>query len=249
MSEHRVRYAALFDEETRPHHERLRAAMAIGPDDRVLDVGCGTGQSTRAAARLAREVVGVDISDVALAHAREVSVDLDNIEYVCADAEHHHFPPESFDVCVSQFGVMFFADPVIAFTNIARSLRPGGRLVVLVWQAADRNEWCTAIRDALGVTEPDDSPFSLGDPAVADRVLTLAGFTDIDRTDVHEPVHYGPDATAAYDFVAGLREPKAVLTGENASEAGKRLRALLADHTTDRGVVFDSRAWLIEAHR
>jgi SAM-dependent methyltransferase len=254
--EHRVRLADLFDAEVRPHNERFRAAAGVRPHDRVLDVGCGTGQSTRDAARAAYlgSVLGVDLSAAALELARRRSQDegLGNVEY-----QVHPFPPAHFDRCISRFGAMFFADPVAAFTNIGRALRPGGRLVLLVWQDRDRNEWSSAVRQAVtgGTATPappagGQHPFSLADPAVAEDTLAAAGFAEVGFTDVHEPVYYGPDGATAYDFVLGLRDTRELLAGLDAAtaeQALRRLRATLAAHDTGGGVLFDSRAWIITA--
>jgi SAM-dependent methyltransferase len=261
--EHRVRYASLFDAEVRLHNERFRAAASIGPRDRVLDIGCGTGQSTRDAARAATagSVWGVDLSEPALELARQLTdrEGLGNVSYQQADAQVHRFPPQRFDVCISRFGTMFFADPVAAFTNVANALRPAGRLVLMVWQDRDRNEWSCAIREALaaGVAAPSPPgngphPFSLADPAITEGILTASGFADVSFTDVHEPVCYGPDSAAAYDFALGLREVKGLLAGLDtaaARRALRRLRATLGQHDSGSGVFFGSRAWIITARR
>jgi len=168
--EHRIIHAALFDEEVRPYNERFRAAARVRPGDRVLDIGCGTGQSTREAARAAvgGSVLGVDLSAQAVELARRLSEQegLRNVTFRQADAQVHRFPPRHFDLCISRFGTMFFADPVAAFANTGTALRPGGRLVILVWQGRDRNEWSTAIRQAIG--DPDAvRPLKTSRPRVA----------------------------------------------------------------------------------
>ena len=264
--EHRVRHARLFDAEIRLHNERFRAAARVGPRDRVLDVGCGTGQSTREAARAARSgsALGADLSAPALELARRLSDQdgLRNVTYERADAQVHHFPPEHFDICISRFGVMFFADPIAAFTNIGRALRPGARLVLMVWQDRSRNEWTSAIGQALTTrtaapTPPAApasglDPFSLGDPATAESILAASGFAEVAFADVHEPLYYGADSAVAFDFVIGLRVPQdllADLDGPAAERALQRLRATLAEHDTGSGVYFDSRAWIITARR
>jgi len=258
---HRTRHAAVFDAEARPHNERLRAAAGIAPRDHVLDVGCGTGQTTRDAARAAAEgsALGIDLSAQMLEHARRISREegLRNVSFEQADAQVHRFPAAAFDVAISRFGSMFFADPVAAFSNIGHALRPGGRLVLMVWQARERNEWTTAIRQAVAgemavPPPPAGGPFSLADQAAAGGILGAAGFTEISFTDVHEPVYYGPDATVALDVVSGLRSTKDLLAGMDAAQAGKaldRLRAVLAAHQTGEGVFFDARAWIIAARR
>ena len=246
-----------YDAELRLHNELFRTAARVGSRDRVLDIGCGTGQSTREAARAAvsGSAVGVDVSAPMLERARQLSDEqgLANITYQQADAQVHRFPPARFDLCISRFGTMFFADPVAAFTNIGRALRPAARLVLLVWQERDRNEWATAIRQSLTATSakpvgPD--PFSLADPTVTEGILAAAGFAEVSFTDVHEPVYYGPDSATAFDAVLGLWEYLlADLDAAAAEQARTRLRTTLDAHNTDGGVYFDSRAWIVTARR
>ncbi|HZE49997.1 MAG TPA: methyltransferase domain-containing protein [Jatrophihabitantaceae bacterium] len=248
-----------YDAELRRHNEHLRAAARVGTRDRVLDVGCGTGQTTREAARaaVAGSAVGVDVSPLMLERARQLSdeLGLSNITYEQADAQVHRFRPEHFDLCISRFGTMFFADPVAAFTNIGRALRPAARLVLLVWQERDRNEWATAIwpaRTTESATPRGPDPFSLADPSVTEGILATAGFTDVSFTDVHEPVYYGPDVATAFDAVLRLlkfNDLLADLDAATAERARTRLRATLAAHTTGDGVYFDSRAWIVTARR
>ena len=249
-----------YDAELRLHNELFRAAARVGPRDRVLDIGCGTGQTTREAAQAAVDasVVGVDLSAPMLERARRLSADqgLANVTYQQANAQDHRFPPPRFDLCISRFGTMFFADPVPAFTNIGCALRPAARLVLLVWHDRDRNEWASAIRQTLtaGAAAPTRGadPFSLADPTVTEGILAAAGFTDVSFADVHEPVYYGPDSATAFDAVLRLWEVKDLLAGLDAAtaeQARTRLRATLAAHNTDGGVYFDSRAWLITARR
>jgi SAM-dependent methyltransferase len=260
--EHGTRHTDLFDydAELRLHNELFRAAARVGSRDRVLDIGCGTGQSTREAARaaVAGSAVGVDLSARMLERARQLSDDqgLPNITYQRADAQVHRFPPTHFDLCISRFGAMFFADPVAAFTNIGRALRPAARLVLLVWQDRDRNEWASAIRQTLTAATATPTcgadPFSLADPTVTEGILAAAGFAEVSFTDVHEPVYYGPDSATAFDAVLRLWEFKdllANLDAVTAEQARTRLRATLAAHNTDGGVYFDSRAWIITARR
>jgi SAM-dependent methyltransferase len=257
--EHRVRFADLFDAEVRPHHERLMAAAAIRPGEDVLDVGCGTGQTTRDAARAAGNgtVLGVDLSGGMLDLARRRSDDagLRNVSYERADAQAHPFPAAAFDVCLSRFGVMFFADPVVAFRNLGAALRPGGRLALMVWQGSARNGWAEAIVATLSAgpfpaPATDESPFSLGDPMVTEGVLSSAGFADVGMTAVDEPVNYGPDVATACEFVLGLRDAKTLLSTQDEATAARsreRLRRTLSSHLTPSGVLLPSSAWLITA--
>ena len=260
MREHEHRHAERFDAELHAHNQHLRAAAAVQPGDEVLDVGCGTGLTTREAARAAApgHVLGIDVSARLIGRARELAAaeGLENATYEAADAQLHEFPPGRYDLAISRFGVMFFADPVAAFRNIARALRFDARLVLLVWQRREYNEWATAIDGALGGPEPPPAtadPFSLGDRGHTERVLSRAGFRRIRFAEVYEPVHYGPDADAALEFVCGFQCTTAALERMDPSSAAgavESLRHMLEAHRSgDRGVVLDSRAWLITARR
>jgi SAM-dependent methyltransferase len=248
-----------FDEELRAHHERLRACFGISAGDQVLDIGCGAGQTTRDAARAAApgHVLGIDVSAAMLERARELAAaeGLDNVTFEQGDAQTHAFAPERYDVAISRCGVMFFADPIAAFANIARAMRAGGRLVALVWQAPERNEWAMAIDDAIGTLELSEAEdaFSLGDPGTTERILERAGFESISFTDVREPLFYGPDSAAALEWVRGFRSTAAALDRLDPVErdrALERLRATLdAHHTDGRGVFFEGRTWILTARR
>lgn len=245
MSEHRVRFAAVFDAEVRRQNERFRAAAAVKPAEDVLDVGCGTGESTREAALAGATVLGVDVSEQAIARARE----LGGASFEVADAQTHPFPAAAFDVVLSRFGTMFFADPPAAFANLARALRPGGRLVLLVWQERARNEWYSVLHDALapGSTPPPAGPhFSLGDPGRTTALLEGAGFADIAFTELRDPVCYGPDAATACEFALGLQDVKELLAAGDAQSVS-RLRDAFAAHETADGVLLGARTWIVTA--
>ena len=209
----------------------------------------------------AGSALGVDISMPAIERARELAEaqGVRNVTFEQADAQVHRFPRERFDLAISRFGTMFFADPVAAFTNIGRALSPAGRLVMMVWQAHDRNEWDAAIRRSL--TGPEGSaaiasagpdPFSLADPPAVTRILETAGFADVTFTDVREPMYFGPDVATALDWIRGFactREVLDRLDPDAAARALGRLRVMLTEHSGDKGVRFDSRAWIITARR
>lgn len=194
-----------YDAEIRRYNEPFRIATGVKAGDRVLDVGCGAGQSTRDAARVGESALGVDLSEAMLEEARSVEESVGNVSFELADAQRHPFPGNHFDVVISRFGTMFFADPVAAFGNLARALRPEGRLAMLVWQAAEEQEWAITIRDALKAGPAGNAAFSLAEPETVQGILDAAGFRSVAHQELREPVYYGPDAGAAAEAVLGLR--------------------------------------------
>ena len=209
----------------------------------------------------AGSALGVDVSVPVIERARELAEaqGVRNVTFEQADAQVHRFPRERFDLAISRFGTMFFAEPVAAFTNIGRALRPDGRLVMMVWQASDRNEWDVAIRRALtgpegsaAVASAGPDPFSLADPPAVTGILEAAGFADVTFTDVREPMYFGPDVATALNWIRGFastRETLSRLDPDAAARALGRLRVMLAEHRGDKGVRFDSRAWIVTARR
>lgn len=159
----------------------------LKPGDRVMDVGCGTGISTLKAAELvgpSGHVVGVDISEPMLKRARSISQDVSNVSFETADAADHAFEPASFDAVISRFGVMFFADPVAAFANIRRALKPRGRVSMSAWGALAANPWFQvpmyAAKTQLGApppVDPDDpGPLAFRNIDRVVSILEAAGF-------------------------------------------------------------------------
>ncbi|MDB5712141.1 MAG: methyltransferase domain protein [Sphingomonas bacterium] len=250
-----------YDSELQRHNAVLRRTWDIGPRDRVLDIGCGAGQTTCDAARLAStgSALGVDISAPMIERARERAdaQELGNVAFLCGDAALHPFPAQAFDVVISRFGTMFFADRVAALANIARAMRHGGRLTMMVWQPVESNEWAMAIRRALATAMPVAPPpalaaFSLGDPALAEQTLDAAGLVDVTFTDVNEPVYYGANVAAALDWVCGFSTTSTALQAmapADRERALDTLRETLAAHDTGHGVWLGSRAWIVTARR
>ena len=252
-----------FDASVARHDRHLQAAAGISARDHVLDVGCGCGASTRLAAQMAVEggALGVDLSARMLERARQRARDqgLTNVGFEQADAQVHPFESGAFDVVISRFGVMFFADPVAAFTNIGQALRPGGRLALLAWRRLADNEWLSVIRGALAagraLPEPPagaPGPFGLAAPDDVRRILGSAGFEDIALDVVDEPARLGADADDAFGFLRGLGITRGLLDGldeATVAAALDNLRAEMVAHDTGHGVLLDSSAWLITARR
>ncbi|MDX2937277.1 class I SAM-dependent methyltransferase [Streptomyces ipomoeae] len=249
------RYDAINDGANSP----LLDAAAIAPTDRVLDIGCGNGRVTRLAAGLAASAVGIDLSAPMLERARASAAaeSLDNVDFVQADAQVYPFEAGAFDVAVSRFGVMFFADPVEGFRNIGRALRPGGRLAFVCPQSFDRMDQST-IFEAIGkhVRLPDlsqatgPSPLAFADPDHTRRVLTAAGFDDITIEGIDRPQYWGKDAEDAADFLFGfgpLRHWLSEAHADSATEERAHRAATDAFRTyrTDSGVRLLGRYWLV----
>lgn len=148
---HFVDHADRYDVQLEPFTRALldRALPEVG--EVVLDVGCGSGGTTLAAAANAERATGLDLSQplIELARRRAETAAVDNADFIIADAQTHDFADGTFDVLISQFGLMFFDDPERAFTNIRRALRPGGRAIFVCWQALPANEWVTLIGAAV----------------------------------------------------------------------------------------------------
>ena len=191
--DHWTEHAERYERAARRSWRRLLDAVSIGTSDAILDVGCGTGRSTRDVARIATSgsALGVDLSARMLGRAQEMAEreGLTNVRFQQADAQVFAFPESSFDIAISSFGAMFFADPVAAFTNIAKALRPDGRVALLAWRELARNEWVTAIRSALAsgrqLPEPPTGapgPFGLADADQVRRVLGAAGLVGVAST-------------------------------------------------------------------
>jgi SAM-dependent methyltransferase len=251
-----------YDAELQLHNEQFRAALGIRAADSVLDIGCGTGQTTREAALVASDgdALGVDIDGGMIARARALAhrEGVSNVRFEVGDAQTHPFRSGAFDVAISRFGTMFFRDPGMAYRNIARAVRTGGRLVMMVWRAHDRNEWAVAIDRALGVggrgvaAAPGPDPFSLAEPPTVRQILAAAGFADSEFRDVDVPVYYGKDVDAALTFVGRFANVSEALSRSDPRAAGTilaRLRAMLESQASERGVWLGSRAWIVTARR
>lgn len=260
---HWAEHSERYDTVSRRAWKRFLDADLVLERDQVLDIGCGNGRSTRDAARIASSgsASGVDLSAAMLTIARERSQAerLTNVSFVQADAQVHRFEDNAFDVAISSFGAMFFGDPTAAFTNIARAVRPGGRLALLAWRDLAMNEWVAALRGALAVGRslPDPplgvpGPFSLADSELVRGILGDAGFDDINFDVVEEPMEFGADTEDAFGFVRtlgtvqGLTQDLDDVTKARALDA---VHGMLAAHATEEGVLLGSSAWLITAQR
>ena len=236
-----------------PVAEALLAAADPSPGQRVLDVGCGCGATTlAAAARVGRtgSVTGLDLSGPMLevARGRAHSSEATNATFTQGDAQSHAFDEASFDLVISRFGTMFYAEPVTAFTNFRSALRPGGRLTIATWQPLTDNDWLMVPAAALldHTTAPAASTegpgmFAQSDPDVVHATLGAAGFAEIRVEAVEVTFTLGPTLDAAVDYLADTGPGRLLL--DTIPEGGAReaalsdVRASLVDHTRDGQVV------------
>jgi SAM-dependent methyltransferase len=245
-----------------PIADALLDAAALVAGERVLDLGCGCGVTTFAAARAVSPggtVHGVDLSDVMLSVARDraATAGLANVTFEQADVQTHPFAGAGFDAAISRFGTMFFDDPGAAFANVGTGLRPGGRLCIATWQPLDANDWLAVPGAALlryGSLPELDGPgmFAQSDPAVITGLLEGAGYTAVACTPASPMLDIGIGPEQASDYLACTGIGRMVL--DTIPEADRpaalaAVRAVLADHQTPTGVELGSGIWLTTATR
>ena len=238
--------------------------LAIGSGERVLDVGCGCGETTLELARRvgpAGSVVGADISAVMLERARERGRGVGNVEFLVADAQTHAFAPASFDAVFSRFGVMFFADPRAAFANLARAMKPGGRLGFHCWKRLLDNPWMTvpffaALEHLPPPTPPPPDapgPFAFADADRVRGILTDAGLAEIEFESRTDPMELGSGTLDdAVDFALQMGPTSIALreaTPETVAKVRASVRAALAPYRTADGVRLDTSSWVVTARR
>lgn len=250
-----------YDAGVRNLHAPLMAAAAVRPADRVLDVGCGTGQCARDAARAATQgsALGIDLSQPMLRVARATAEreGLGNAAYVQGDGQIYPFDDAAFDVVVSRTGATFFADQVAGFTNLARALRPGGRLALVSWRSPAENEWIGSLAQALRPDAPAPhpppdapNPFRHADPEGTTAILTAAGFEQVRLRPLDAAMYFGRDADEGFPILADLLGWMVRDLSPTARETSlERLRRLLAEHQTADGVAMGCAAWLVTALR
>jgi SAM-dependent methyltransferase len=233
----------------------LLDAADLRPGIRVLDVGCGTGDLTRRAADHVGPgaATGIDLSTAMVEQARKAS--REGVRYVVGDAQVHAFEAGSFDRVLSHFGIMFFADPVAAFANLARALAPGGRLLFVCPQTMERCDWYRVPLGALLGREPSsaDAPsvmFSLANPHVIRSTLTAAGLDDVRITPIDASLWFGFTPAQAAEAFLGSGPVRAFLerTPTVPPEAARELlEAAVVPFTGLNGVRIPGAHWLVDA--
>ena len=251
----------LLDRQIDPLGRVAMDALAPQPGERVLDIGCGCGQtSLELAQRVGAHghVQGVDISAPMLEIARRRTTDAGHINFLEADAQTYAFPPGAHDAAFSRFGVMFFEDPVAAFANIAKALHHGGRLAFVCWRPMAENGWMSlplvaALPHIPPPAPPEPNapgPFAFADAERVRAILAQAGFTDIEIRP-HDQLIGGNDleATVALSLRVG---PLGAILRDNPHLKESVVGAIheaLAPHVTPQGVFLPSATWIVQAKR
>jgi SAM-dependent methyltransferase len=257
-------------------HERMDralAALAKGalelaepqPGERVLDIGCGSGTMLLALAECvgpSGHVLGADISHQSVGRARDriAAAGPSHPEVIRVDVATHAFPPSSFDLAFSRLGVMFFSDSTVAFANLRRALRPGGRLAVAVFRGPKENPWPNAPLEALHHLLPPIVPpgpeepgmFSWGDPARVQRILEGAGFREVSFTplDIVLQLAGSGGAAEAAEFATlfgPLTRLMPGLSAEQRDAVRSTLETFFQGHAGPQGVTLPGAFWVVRA--
>ncbi len=257
-----VEFQDTLDRLLAPLGEAAFARLLPRRGENVLDIGCGCGTVTLELAEAVRpgRVTGIDLSSPMLEVARSrAAARVDDVEFVEADAQSHPFVPHSYDALYSRLGTMFFGDPVAAFTNLRRALRPGGRMAFVCWRSLEENPWAHEPRKAVSAILPEEpalpadapGPWSLADADHILEVLTAAGFADVEITPHDEPLDVaGGDVDAGVELYVRLL-PTGYLLIEPDRHVLDRvkatLRAVLEAHHGPDGTWMGSASWIVSA--
>jgi ubiquinone/menaquinone biosynthesis C-methylase UbiE len=249
------------------HGEEALRLAALRPGQRVLDVGCGFGDTTQRIADLVGpggEAVGVDAAQrfIEAARSEAAQAGVPNTRFMVADVQSTAFE-DSFDLAFSRFGTMFFTNPVVALGNVRRALASGGKLVMVVWRRRMDNDWLyraqTIVEKIVSRPEEHDEPtcgpgpFSMADADTTSEILAHAGFLDISLRRCDIPILIGRDLDEAIDLVTALGPAGEVLrlAGDRAAhlhgEVHAALREGLAEFSASDGVRAPASTWIVTA--
>lgn len=240
----------------------LDRARAV-PGERIIDVGCGCGATTRAFAEqvgVSGYVLGIDVSAPMLERARQITPQAGRVEFRLADAAEYPFRPARFDLIASRFGVMFFAEPVSAFANLRKALRPLGRLAFICWREPRLNPWLMAPLQAAYKHVPklpdlgpeDPGPFSFASEERVHRILGQAGFSDVkmEACELALDISVGGGLDAAVKSALQIGPASRALDGqpvEVIAAAENSIREALAPFARDQTVVLPASIWIVTA--
>lgn len=262
-----VRFRDLVTVGLGAHGEVAMKAHPPKPGDRVLDLGCGFGDTTQRLAALVgegSEAVGVDVSEPFVAAAREEAKEagIENVSFAVADVQVADFDG-SFDYAFSRMGLMFFANPVQALRNVRSALVPGGRLCAVVWRRKLDNDWVhraeLVVADYLEHPEESDEPtcgpgpFSMANADTVSEQLAIAGFEEISLRRCDLPIKIGDDLDHAVEFTMSLGPAGEVLrlwgdrVEEIRPEISAKLHEALVEFDGPDGVIAPASTWILGA--
>ncbi len=260
-------FQAVVVANARAHGDAALEGHRPEPGDRVLDIGCGLGDSTVQLAELVGpqgHAHGVDVAERMIAGAWDNAAgsSAQNLSFAVADVQVADFA-DTYDYAFARFGTMFFANPVVALRNVRQALRPGGRLNMVVWRRKLDNEWIhraeTIVEQFLDRPEEYDEPtcgpgpFSMANADTVTDVLKHAGFEDVQLKRQDLTVKIGEDLDSAVDLVMSLGPAGEVLRlwGDRVEEVRPKVRAALlegmADMARPDGAYADSSTWAVRA--
>ncbi len=249
------------------HSEAVFPKLPVRAGDNVVDVGCGWGDTAMKLARIVGpegSVTGIDCCDMFLetAQAELAETDLDNVTFLRGDAE-VALPESAFDFAFARFGTMFFANPVAGLRNMRKSLRPGGRMVHIVWRDPADNPWLSMAKDVVLRFLPppgEDArtcgpgPFSMADEGTTRKMMEIAGYEDIAFERIDAPVLVGRNIQDAIDFQLAIGPAGEVFREAGAEAEAKRpqIEEALAEAINRQrreadGIVMASSSWMISA--
>ncbi len=249
------------------HSEAIFPNLPVREGDRVLDVGCGFGNTAIKLAKIVGPkgyVVGIDCCDAFLDFARKDAKDkgIANVSFQRGDAE-IALPVNEYDFVFSRFGTMFFTNPVAAMRNMRRALKPGGRMVHIVWRERADNPWLSMAKDVVLKFLPppgEDArtcgpgPFSMASEDMVRGMMRSAGYEQVEFRRVDAQVLVGHSVQDAIDFQLALGPAGEVFreAGEVAEKKRPEIEAALAEaieaqKSSAEGIVMDSSSWVISA--
>ncbi len=248
------------------HSAKIFPSLDIKKGGRVVDVGCGFGDTAIEFAEVVGpegSVLAIDCCDAFLEFGRKdaEAAGIKNITFVEADVQSYPFEGD-YDFCFSRFGAQFFENPVAGLKSMRSSLKPGGMMTMIVWRSIDDNPWLGLPKEVVlqYLPPPGDDvrscgpgPFSMADQDMVTKQLESAGYTDIEFERVDAPLMVGntPDDAVGFQIALG---PAGEVYREAGKEAEQRydeieaaLKAELTKYETPDGIVMDSSSWKISA--